>query len=107
MNILTGTRQRGVALCIAFLISLLLSGCQKELYGNLSERDCNEIVAALMQAGIDAQKVSADGGKTWSAKVDENDIVRSMEVLRERGLPARKYDDLGDLFKKDGLVAPR
>ncbi|MEW6343393.1 MAG: type III secretion inner membrane ring lipoprotein SctJ [Paraburkholderia sp.] len=105
MNILTGTRQRGVALCIAFLISLLLSGCQKELYGNLSERDCNEIVAALMQAGIDAQKVSADGGKTWSAKVDENDIVRSMEVLRERGLPARKYDDLGDLFKKDGLVS--
>ncbi|MFM0040893.1 type III secretion inner membrane ring lipoprotein SctJ [Paraburkholderia sediminicola] len=105
MNVLTETKHRSVVLCIVLVLSLLLAGCQKELYGNLSERDCNEIVAALMQAGIDAQKVSADGGKTWSAKVDENDIVRSMEVLRERGLPARKYDDLGDLFKKDGLVS--
>jgi type III secretion protein J len=105
MNVLTNTRHRSGALCVALVLSVLLAGCEKELYGNLSERDCNEIVAALMQAGIDAQKVSADGGKTWSAKVDENEIVRSMEVLRERGLPARRYDDLGDLFKKDGLVS--
>ncbi|MEJ8796363.1 type III secretion inner membrane ring lipoprotein SctJ [Trinickia caryophylli] len=89
----------GVVLCIA------LAGCKQELYGNLSEQDCNEIVAALLQAGIDAKKESADGGKTWSAQVDSTYIVQAMNVLRERGLPGHKFDDLGALFKKDGLVS--
>ncbi len=89
----------GIVLCIA------LAGCKQELYGNLSEQDCNEIVAALLQAGIDAKKESSDGGKTWSAQVDDAHIVQAMNVLRERGLPEHKYDDLGDLFKKDGLVS--
>ncbi|MET3824243.1 type III secretion protein J [Burkholderia sp. PvR073] len=96
---------RGAALCAMLVLSMSLAGCEKELYGNLSERDCNEIVATLMQAGIGAHKVSADGGKTWSAKVEESDIVHAMDVLREHGLPSRRYDDLGALFKKDGLVS--
>jgi type III secretion protein J len=37
--------------------------------------------------------------------VDDGQIVRAMQVLREHGLPARKFDDLGDLFKQDGLVS--
>ncbi|APR38355.1 type III secretion system inner membrane ring lipoprotein SctJ [Paraburkholderia sp. SOS3] len=101
----TTRRTRHAARLAALALVLALAGCDKELYGNLTERDCNEIVAALLQAGIDAHKVSADGGKTWSAKVDENQLVRAMDVLRERGLPARRYDDLGALFKKDGLVS--
>ncbi|MBR8130784.1 type III secretion system inner membrane ring lipoprotein SctJ [Burkholderia ambifaria] len=96
---------RGVALCAMLILSMSLAGCDKELYGNLSERDCNEIVATLMQAGIDAHKVSPDGGKTWSAKVADGDIVHAMDVLREHGLPSHRYDDLGALFKKDGLVS--
>lgn len=96
---------RGVALCAMLILSMSLAGCDKELYGKLSERDCNEIVATLMQAGIEAHKVSPDGGKTWSAKVAESDIVHAMDVLREHGLPSRQYDDLGALFKKDGLVS--
>lgn len=94
-----------VALVLAMLVCLTLAGCEKELYGNLSERDCNEIVAALLEAGVDAQKTTDDGGKTWSAKVDDGQIVMAMKVLSDRGLPARKYDDLGELFKKDGLVS--
>ncbi|HEY4353266.1 MAG TPA: type III secretion inner membrane ring lipoprotein SctJ [Paraburkholderia sp.] len=101
----TNRRARHAARLAALALMLALAGCDKELYGNLTERDCNEIVAALLQAGIDAHKVSADGGKTWSTKVDENQLVRAMDVLRERGLPARRYDDLGALFKKDGLVS--
>jgi type III secretion protein J len=37
--------------------------------------------------------------------VEDGQIVHAMQVLRERGLPARKFDDLGNLFKQDGLVS--
>jgi type III secretion protein J len=86
-------------------LTLALCACHKELYGQLSERDSNEIVAALVEYGVDAEKSTPDGGKTWTVSVDENQIVRSMNILRARGIPETKYDDLGSLFKKDGLVS--
>ncbi|KVP52375.1 type III secretion protein [Burkholderia ubonensis] len=85
--------------------AVLVAGCQQELYGGLAERDCNEMMAALLQNGVDAQKKTPDGGKTWTLAVDDKQIVKAMEVLRARGLPATRYDDLGALFKKDGLVS--
>jgi type III secretion protein J len=84
---------------------VLLTGCKKELYGNLSEQDVNEMVVALLERGVDATKDTSDAGKTWSLDVDDGQLVRAMEVLRARGLPHNKFDDLGDLFKKDGLVS--
>lgn len=93
-------RLAALAACAA-----LVAGCQQELYGGLAERDCNEMMAALLQNGVDAQKKTPDGGKTWTLAVDDKQIVKAMEVLRARGLPATRYDDLGALFKKDGLVS--
>lgn len=93
------------ALGALLLACALLAGCQQELYGGLAERDCNEMLAALLQNGIDAQKKTPDAGKTWTLAVDDKQIVRAMEVLRAHGLPAARYDDLGALFKKDGLVS--
>ncbi|VWC56542.1 type III secretion apparatus lipoprotein SctJ [Burkholderia lata] len=89
-----------VALCIA-----LLGGCKKELYGNLTEQDANEMLVALLEQGVTASKGSADGGKTWTLDVDDGQLVRAMEVLRAHGLPHSKFNDLGELFKKDGLVS--
>jgi type III secretion protein J len=104
-TVLGSRRARCAALCIALALSGLLAGCEKELYGNLNEHDCNEIVAALLEAGIHAEKSTSDGGKTWSAMVDDGQIVHAMQVLNEHGLPARRFTDLGDLFKQDGLVS--
>ncbi|WP_240324547.1 type III secretion system inner membrane ring lipoprotein SctJ [Trinickia diaoshuihuensis] len=92
-------------LVAAIAIALSLAACKQELYGQLSETDCNEMVAALLQYGVDAQKSSPDGGKSWTVSVDDKQIVHAMEVLRARGIPRKKYDDLGSLFKKDGLVS--
>ncbi|MGF6612978.1 type III secretion protein J [Paraburkholderia sp. WSM4175] len=89
--------------CVALVFAL--SACKKELYGQLSENDCNEIVAALQQYGVEAQKATPDGGKTWSVDVDDKQIVRAMQILHARGIPEKKYDSLGSLFKKDGLVS--
>jgi type III secretion protein J len=92
-------------LIAAATLVLSLAACKQELYGQLTEGDCNEMVAALLLYGIDAQKSSPDAGKTWAVSVDDKQIVHAMEVLRARGIPRKKYDDLGSLFKKDGLVS--
>ena len=84
---------------------LLLAACRQELYGQLSEQDCNEMVAALQEGGVDAQKTSPDNGKTWSVMVPDDRMVRAMQVLSARGLPNHKFENLGELFKKDGLVS--
>lgn len=86
-------------------LSVLLAGCKKELYTGLSEQDVNEMMVALLENGVDASKDSADGGKSWKLNVDGDQLVHAMEVLRTRGLPRSKFDDLGNLFKKDGLVS--
>jgi len=96
---------RRIVLLFGVVAMLMLGGCHKELYGNLSERDCNEMVVALLASGVDAQKTTPDSGKTWTVAVESSQMVRAMEVLRARGLPERQYEDLGDLFKKDGLVS--
>ncbi|WP_199541824.1 type III secretion system inner membrane ring lipoprotein SctJ [Paraburkholderia kururiensis] len=98
-------RARGAALLVTLALCAALAGCQKELYSNLTEQDVNEMLVALLEQGVDASKATPDNGKTWALDVDSNQIVRAVEVLRSRGLPHSKYDDLGSLFKKDGLVS--
>jgi type III secretion protein J len=88
-----------------FVACALLAGCKKELYTGLAEEDVNEMTVALLERGVSAEKTSADGGKTYTLQVDDGDMVRAMQVLREKGLPHSKFDDLGSLFKKDGLVS--
>ncbi|CAB3670887.1 hypothetical protein LMG22037_01957 [Paraburkholderia phenoliruptrix] len=96
---------RAGALGLALAGCMVLAGCQKELYRNLTEQDANEMVVALLEQGVDASKSTVDNGKTWTLEVDDKQLVRAMQVLRERGLPHNRYDDLGSLFKKDGLVS--
>ncbi|EEP83205.1 type III secretion protein [Burkholderia mallei PRL-20] len=72
-------RLAALVACVA-----LFAGCRQELYGGLAERDCNEMMAALLQNGVDAQKKTPDGGKTWTLAVDDKQIVKAMEVLRAR-----------------------
>lgn len=96
---------RAALLGLALAGCVLVAGCQKELYRNLTEQDANEMVVALLEQGVDASKSTVDNGKSWTLEVDDKQLVRAMQVLRERGLPHSRYDDLGSLFKKDGLVS--
>jgi type III secretion protein J len=96
------TRLRVAAL--ALLAALALAGCKAELYGDLSEREANEVVAALLGAGIPASKVTVRGGAV-AVEVDEVRFAEAMAVLRERGLPGETYQSLGDVFAKEGIVS--
>jgi type III secretion protein J len=95
---------RRFPLLIALWLCLLLAGCGIELYSNLTEQDANEIIAELSRGSIRASKESADG-KTWSVRVSEGDMPRSLERLKAAALPREKKATMGELFQKDRLVS--
>ncbi|KVL13708.1 type III secretion system inner membrane ring lipoprotein SctJ [Burkholderia sp. MSMB1826] len=89
-------------LCI---VAGLMAGCSKQLFAQLSESDANDMLAVLLDAHVDSSKQSDDGGKTWSVVVTGDQFARAMDVLRAHGLPRQRFQNLGDMFKKDGLIS--
>ena len=90
--------------CMLALL-LALAGCKKDLYTRLGESDVNDMVAALLESGVDAEKTTSDSGKTWNVSVEETQVVRAVGVLRSKGLPQDKHVTLGEMFKKEGLIS--
>lgn len=90
---------------VVVVLAIALAGCEQDLFSKQSEIDVNEMVGALSEAGISASKKSNDSGKTWSVAVDENQIGPAMRALKTRGLPQQRYNNLGEIFKKDGLIS--
>ena len=83
-----------------------LAGCSRgPLYSDLTETQANEVQAALIGAGIDAQKTPVAKSKGWSVSVDRTDIPRAMSVLNAAGLPREPLRTLGDVFPKEGFVS--
>ncbi|MBB3193682.1 type III secretion system inner membrane ring lipoprotein SctJ [Roseateles terrae] len=91
--------------CAILLLLALLSACKTDLYTKRTEAEANDMVAALLQRGVEADKKTGDGGKTWNVAVDEKDVVSALDILRANGLPNDKYVSLGDMFKKEGLIS--
>jgi type III secretion protein J len=82
-----------------------LAGCsQQELYGQLSERQANEMVALLRNQGIDADKERTKDGQQFALMVPSAGFARSVELLHAAGYPRDEHDTLGGVFKKDGFV---
>jgi type III secretion protein J len=89
---------------LVLLAALLLSACEAELYNNLDQRQANEMVATLQQRGIPAQRVAVKGGQ-YTVVVDKGRFAESIAVLKEAGLPKQEFQNMGQVFKKDGLVS--
>ena len=95
---------RWVQRALVLLVALLLTACEAELYNNLDQRQANEMIAALQQRGIAAQRVAVKGGQ-YTVVVDKGRFAESIAVLKEAGLPKQEFQNMGQVFKKDGLVS--
>ena len=96
------SRFRGV--CLALCVALLSAACtSQELYSQLSERQANEMVAALRQAGIEADKKVAEG--RFSVLTSRSDFADAVRLLNAQGYPRESFDSMGKVFKREGFVS--
>lgn len=86
------------------VLTVLLTGCQVELYSGLSEKEGNDMLAILLDGGISAEKL-LNKEKMVTLMVPSDDVSRSIKLLKSFGYPKEKYSSIGDIFPKDGLIS--
>jgi type III secretion protein J len=92
-------------LSLVFLLALVLAACGRtELYQNLSESTANELLGALLERGLAAEKVN-QGKSGFAVIVDKEDRLRALTILRDLGLPKPDYEGLGVVFRKEGMMS--
>lgn len=93
--------------CRVLLLFFLgfLSACSEKvtLQAGLTDSEANEITALLNKNGMDARKSSSKEGIVLS--VAESDISRATRAMMAAGLPRKKSTNLGNIFKKDGMIS--
>ena len=90
---------------VLMLAVMLLSACSKvvTLQANLRDADANEIVMVLNQNGIEVDKQRDKEGVTLM--VAENDLSRASSAMNAAGLPRRNPANLGEVFKRQGMIS--
>jgi len=85
-------------------IAVIVNGCDVDLYSHQKERDVNEMMAVLLNAQIDADKVHQGDG-TYALQVDDSDRAAAIALLESHGLPRQEHMTMRDLFPGDSIVA--
>jgi type III secretion protein J len=96
-----------VLLPVSFLlVCVALCGCSERLHGSLTEREANEILAALAAQGLDAnkEKESGRGNGTYEVRVAARELPRALALLHELGLPRESPPGLEKLLGEGGLI---
>ncbi|MES2906194.1 MAG: type III secretion inner membrane ring lipoprotein SctJ [Pseudomonadota bacterium] len=88
---------------LAVGLSLMLAGCDQQVYSGLNSKDANEMVALLYRNGINASREAGTDG-TYSMSVPGGDFARSVEILNRYGYPRENYKSIAEVFKGDGLI---
>ena len=85
---------------------LALAGCDQQatLFSGLEETQANAVIAALIDNGMEAVKLPGDEG-TWNVSISQADFAKASNLCERRGLPRRKFNGVGDVFKKTGMVS--
>ncbi len=90
--------------CVLILL-LLLAACSKmvTLQADLTDADANEIILVLNKNGIEVEKQKGKEGVTLAVK--DIDLSRATEAMNIAGLPRRSLSNLGEVFKKQGMIS--
>lgn len=96
-------RPRALAVLLVAVLALALASCKTELYQGMSQREANEMVAALARAGIAATREQVDPN-SFRVMVAEADLPAAVDALARVGLPREQFRSLGEIFPGDGLI---
>lgn len=89
------------------LLPLILAACSNqgtELLSKLSEDEANTIISLLARSEISSSKIIAKDG-TSTIYVAAVKQAEALSKLHQRGLPRKSYTNLGEIFKKDGIIS--
>ncbi|WP_341367283.1 type III secretion system inner membrane ring lipoprotein SctJ [Yoonia sp. BS5-3] len=86
------------------LCLLVLSACKTDLYRNLSEREANEMLAVLISNNIEVTKEYL-GDEGVTLRVEESDLPRAIDVLKQNGFPRETHETMGTVFEKSGIMS--
>jgi type III secretion protein J len=95
------------ATLLSLLLSMLLAACNNrgtELLSRLSEDEANTIISILARSDIPSNKETAKDG-TSTIYVAGAQQAKALSKLHQRGLPRKSYTNLGEIFKKDGIIS--
>ncbi|WP_456639480.1 type III secretion system inner membrane ring lipoprotein SctJ [Bradyrhizobium sp. USDA 10063] len=99
-----GPSKRRFHVLVVLPALLALTGCKADLYTKVQEREANEMLALLLNKGVDAVRVTAKDG-TSTIQVEEKQVAFSIDLLNAGGLPRQPFKNLGEVFKGSGLIA--
>ncbi|MFA5487777.1 MAG: type III secretion inner membrane ring lipoprotein SctJ [Candidimonas sp.] len=91
-------------LCFGVCV-ILLAACsgKVDVLTNVTESVGNEVLVALLDAGVDAGKINTKDGVTIQVHSDQ--VAYALDALNALGLPRERYDGMGQIFRKEGLVS--
>ena len=96
-------RRLGAAATGTLILACAACSSNQELYSKLSERQANEMVAVLLSAGIEAEKVPHDG--TFAISTPQGSFSAAVRALSTQGYPRDTFESMGNVFKREGFVS--
>lgn len=100
---------RRLHLIATALFALLgLTGCREQtLYSGLQQREANEMLVMLEQAGYSARSTSDGRGNTYTVSVGQGQAAGAARVLARAGLPREKQLALTEVLPRDSyMISP-
>jgi len=104
MPLLLDHAQGWARLGALLLLASQLCGCSAVVVTQVREFDANEIVSLLLSKGVKARKLAAPE-QSFDVEVPQAELGAALALLVDAGLPREKQDNLGDLFRREGLVS--